>query len=305
MGKIAFVFPGQGAQYPGMGRELYELSQAAKEVFDCAEKIRPGVSERCFRGPKEELDRTINTQPCVFCVGMAAAGALREAGVIPDMTAGFSLGEIPALTYAKALTCEEAFSLVCARASRMQACAEAKHGAMAAVLGLADEAVEALCGQYAELYPVNYNCPGQVVIAGREESVVQAAEAAREMGGKAVRLAVNGAFHSPYMASAAKMLADDLNGLHFGKTCIPVYANATGQIYGENIGEMLRVQLRRPVLWQKTIENMAADGADTFIETGPGRVLGGLIRKILPDAALLHVQDAKSLKETIEKMNGV
>ena len=168
MGKIAFLFSGQGAQYPGMGKSLCEASEAAKAVFDLADSIRSNTSAQCFSGTKEELSRTENTQPCVYCVDLAAAEALKASGIVPDVAAGFSLGEVAALTFCGVLTPEDGFRLVCKRASFMDEAAERTNGGMAAVLKLSDERVEELCAAHPGTYPVNYNCPGQVSVAGKD-----------------------------------------------------------------------------------------------------------------------------------------
>ncbi|MCL2678120.1 MAG: ACP S-malonyltransferase, partial [Clostridiales bacterium] len=203
MAEIAFVFSGQGAQYPGMGRELYECSPAAKMLFEAAGRIRPGTSRQCFEGTKEELSQTVNTQPCVFTVSLAAAAALKERGVIPQALAGFSLGELSALAFARVLPLSKAFGLVCRRAREMQACAEERESAMAAVIGLKDKVVEEACREFAGVFPVNYNCPGQIVLAGEKEGLALACAAIKKLGGAVRPLAVNAAFHTPLMAGAA------------------------------------------------------------------------------------------------------
>ena len=190
MGKIAFVFSGQGAQYSGMGKSLYEASPAAKAVFDTAEQLRPGTIAQCFESPVEELSITKNTQPCLFCVDLAAAAALREAGVTADAVAGFSLGEVAAVTFAGVFTAAEGFSLVVKRGEAMQAAAEAVDSAMAAVLKLENEKVEELCRMHQGVFPVNYNCPGQLVVAGLKSSLGAFIEDVAANGGKAVPLKV-------------------------------------------------------------------------------------------------------------------
>ena len=195
MGKIAFVFAGQGAQYSGMGQSLCEASPAAKAVFDAADKLRPGTSEQCFAGTAEELSITKNTQPCLYCVDLAAAKALEEAGVTPDYVAGFSLGEIAALSFAGVFSEEQGFDFVCKRAEAMQKAGEENPGAMAAVLKLKNEQVEELCAGFEKVWPVNYNCPGQLVCAGEKSQIEAFCGKVAEAGGKAVPLAEIGRAH--------------------------------------------------------------------------------------------------------------
>lgn len=299
---IAFVFSGQGAQYSGMGKELYEASAAARQVFDLADSIRPGTSKQCFEGSEGELGITANTQPTLFCVDLAAARALREAGVKPDLAAGFSLGEIAALTYAGVFDDAAGFSFVCERAKAMQKAAEKSPGAMAAVLKLNNDQVEKLCNGFSHVYPVNYNCPGQLVVAGKKEQMDDFCTAVAEAGGKAVPLKVSGGFHSPFMDSASEKLASLLQGMKPGEAEIPVYGNLDAQIYGENPQQRIIQQVNHPVRWQETIENMVKAGADTFIEVGAGKTLCGLIKKTVKGARVLNVQDAQSLEKTISEV---
>ncbi|MGN0969099.1 MAG: ACP S-malonyltransferase, partial [Oscillospiraceae bacterium] len=198
MGKIAFVFAGQGAQFAGMGRDLYERSAAARQVFDRVDAIRPDTSAQCFEGTDAELKETKNTQPCMFAVEMAAAAALTDAGIRADMTAGFSLGELAALTYSGAADLETGFKLVWRRGEWMQKASEQEPTAMAAVLKLTNEQVEELCSQFKQVYPVNYNCPGQVSVSGAEAEMPAFSAAVKAAGGRAVPLKVRGAFHSPF-----------------------------------------------------------------------------------------------------------
>ena len=295
MGKIALVFSGQGAQYPGMGKELFEASEAAKAVYEMADAVRPGTSAQCFAGRQEELNTTINTQPCVFAADLAAAKAVVELGIRPDCVAGFSLGEIAAAGFAGMLSEREAFELVCRRAELMNAAAEQNKGAMAAVLKLEAGKVEEICGRFQEAWPVNYNCPKQTVAAASEAVIDELCAAVKAEGGKGVRLAVSGAFHSPYMQSAADGLRDYLAEKELRAPEIPVYANATAQPYGENAGELLCRQCASPVLWQKTLENMAEEGVDTFIEVGVGKTLTGLVKKTLPQAKVYKVENKEDL----------
>lgn len=300
MGKIAFVFSGQGAQYPGMGESLCGISPAAKEVFALADSLRPGTSAQCFSGTAEELAVTKNTQPCVYCVDLAAAKALEEAGIRPDFAAGFSLGEVAALTFGGVFTPEAGFDFVCRRAQAMQQAAEDNPGAMAAVLKLSNEKVEALCGEFSQVWPVNYNCPGQLVVAGDPEQLGAFQAKVKEAGGRAAPLAVSGGFHSPLMESAAGKLLEALGEIPLGKPSLPIYANATAQPYEGDMGALLVRQVKSPVRWQETIEALAAEGADTFFECGPGRTLCGLIKKTVKTAKAYQVQDAETLQAALE-----
>ena len=227
MGKIAFVFSGQGAQYSGMGKALYASSPAAKAVFDMADSIRPGTSKQCFEGSMEELTQTVNTQPCVFAVDLAAARALAERGIQPDCVAGFSLGEIAALAFAGVLSDEEAFRLVCKRGELMDKAARENPGAMVAVLKLTSAQTEELCQRFEKTYPVNYNSPAQTVVATTTENADAFCLAVKAAGGIAKVLPVSGAFHSPFMADAAAGLAEYMQSVTFNKPKITIYSDYT------------------------------------------------------------------------------
>lgn len=299
MGKIAFVFAGQGAQYQGMGKSLYESSAAAKAVFDLADQLRPGTSAQCFAAPAEELSVTKNTQPCLYCVDLAAARALEERGVHAEFAAGFSLGEVPALTFAGVFGEKDGFDFVCKRAQAMQQAAEENPGAMAAVLKLSNQQVEELCGQFSKVWPVNYNCPGQLVVAGEAAQLAEFQVKVKEAGGRAAPLAVSGGFHSPFMESAAGQLKAALTGTAFGAGRMPVYANFTAKPYGEDPAGLLVNQVKNPVRWQETVEALVEQGVDTFIECGPGKTLCGLIKKTNKAVRAFPVQDAESLEAAL------
>ncbi len=301
MGRLALVFAGQGSQYTGMGKSLCEVSPAASAVFAMADAVRPGTSEQCFAGGKEELSLTVNTQPCVFAADLAAAAALREAGVSPDYVAGFSLGEVPALAFGGYLSDEDAFRYVCRRGEAMDQCARESKGAMLAVLSLSAATVEEICQTVSGAWPVNYNCPGQIVVACEEERVDALTAAAKSAKGKAIRLAVSGAFHSPLMEGAAAALAEEYSSLTLSTPAIPVIANQTARPY-EGAAQMF-AQVHSPVRWQETIEYCLAQGVDTFIEVGPGKTLSGLIAKISKEVSVLRVEDGETLRETLQSLN--
>ena len=303
MGKLALVFPGQGAQYGGMGHELYKGSPAARAVFEMADAVRPGTSGQCFSGTAEELAVTENTQPCLYCVDLAAAAALQEAGVRPELLAGFSLGELSALAFSGAMSYEDAFRLVCRRGEHMHRASQGGSAAMAAVLKLDDETVMELCARFPNVYPVNFNSPGQVVVSGEAGALTAFRQLVAEAGGKAMMLKVSGGFHSPFMATAFDAFLNDLEGYEFKTPDVPVYANVTAQPYAGDLKRLLAEQIVSPVWWQKTVENMIKDGADTFIEVGPGKVLSGLIRRISGEVRVLNVEDTESLNKTVAEVS--
>lgn len=305
MGKIAFVFPGQGAQYPGMGMEFNTNIYGGEKVFDAAEKVKPGIKELCFNGSKEDLAITSNTQPCMFTVEMAAAQALANKGIKADVTAGFSLGELAALTYSGVFSLETGLELVCRRGELMRQAAESKNTGMAAVLKLSNEEVEKICEGFDEVYPVNYNCTGQVSVAGVAENMKDLIAKVKEAGGKAIPLKVSGGFHSPFMDDAAASFGEILENVEFNSPEIPVYSNYSGKLYGEDFKNILRNQINNPVRWNDIIENMIADGVDVFIEVGPGNTLSSMIKRINSEVFTANVENAETLADTAEKLNAM
>lgn len=302
MSKIAFLFAGQGAQYVGMGRDLYESVPAAKEVFDLGESRRPGTLATCFEGPGEALTRTENTQPSLFLVDLACARALSAAGVMPDAVAGFSLGEIPALAFTGVLSDADAFDTVVLRGNTMQTCGERHPGGMAAVMKLPPEEVERIAATFNCIYPVNYNCPGQIACAGAAGEIDAFCDAVKAAGGRAVKLAVSGAFHTPFMADATDALRRHLSGLALSAPKIPLYSDYTADLYpgdSEKIAETIAEQASRSVRWETIIRRMADTGIDTFIEVGAGATLSKLVSRTLTDVQILHVENAETLRETL------
>ncbi len=280
----AFVFPGQGAQFSGMGKDLYESNPVARDMFEKANEILGfRITDIMFEGDAEALRQTKVTQPAVFLHSVILAKTL-ESEMTPDMTAGHSLGEFSALVAAGALTFEDGLRLVSARAQAMQKACELKPSTMAAVLALPDDVVEGICNEVdGVVVCANYNCPGQLVISGEVEAIDKACEKALAAGAKrALKLAVSGAFHSPCMEPARTELAEAIEKTPFHKPMCPVYQNVDAKPHTDpaEIKANLVAQLTAPVRWTQTIQNMIADGADEFIEIGPGKVLQGLISKI-------------------------
>ncbi len=283
----SFVFPGQGAQFSGMGKELYETSALAKELFEKANDILGfRITDIMFEGTDEELRQTKVTQPAVFLHSVISALCMGDE-FRPDMVAGHSLGEFSAMVASGALTFEDGLELVYARAMAMQKACEMQPSTMAAIIGLDDETIESICAEVTEggniVVAANYNCPGQVVISGSIEGIKLACEKLTEAGAKrALSLSVGGAFHSPLMEPAKEELAAAIKATEFHTPQCPIYQNvdALPHTNPEEIKANLIAQLTSPVRWTQSVRNMIADGADSFTECGPGNVLTGLIRKI-------------------------
>ncbi len=305
--KRAFLFSGQGAQYPGMMKDIAQASEAARRVFEFADRtLGRAVSDLCFSGTPEELRLTHNTQPCVLAADLAAYAAITEAGISADAVAGFSLGEYAAMIAANVMKTEDVFPLIQHRADYMQEAVTDGEGAMAAIMKLTGEEVKDLCKE-AEGYviPANYNCPGQIVISGETKAVDRIIELAKERKIRAVKLAVSAPFHCGMMAPAAERLIAPLNGISLKRADVPIYMNvdAMPEKDPQRIREKLITQAKSPVYWEQTIRNMYQDGTDTFIELGPGNTLSGFVKKTLGDGVkICHVTDLETLKETINNV---
>ena len=280
MGKIAFVFSGQGDQFPGMGKDFYEKYPIAAKVYDMCENQRPGTLVQCFEGSEDELKETKNTQPCLFAMELAASSVLLEKGITPSAVAGFSLGEVVAATVSGIFDNETGFRLVCKRGELMQREAERFDTSMAAVIKMTPEQVREICEKYSDVYPVNFNCPGQITVSGLSSQMAEFFADVKTAGGRAIPLKVKGAFHSPFMKEAANAFAKELAQAEIKKKTVTLYSNMTAEPYTDDVVGMLSKQIESPVLWEKIIRNMIDDGIDTFIEIGPGKTLTNMIKKI-------------------------
>lgn len=302
MGKIAFVFAGQGSQYAGMGKSLYDSDEKIKNFYDECELLRSNTIKQAFYGTEDELKKTVNTQPCMYLAEIAAAMALNGKGVFADGCAGFSLGEISALAYSGAYSYADGFQIVTKRAQFMDNAAKKHDTAMAAVLKLDAKTVSEAVKKHDRLYAVNYNCPSQTVVSGLAKSVESFKDEVSKLGGKVIPLKVSAAFHSPFMSEASENFGKSLEDFDIKQPEIPVYSNVTAKVYGENIAATLKEQIKSPVMWQKIIENMISDGFTDFIEIGPGKTLRGLITKISKDVNVYSAADAESIEKTVSEV---
>jgi [acyl-carrier-protein] S-malonyltransferase len=306
--KIAFVFPGQGSQYVGMGKEICEQYPIARKVYRQGdEQLDRLLSQLCFYGPEEELRLTANTQPAILITSAAILKVLELEGIRPDYTAGHSLGEYTALVAAGSLTIPEAVRLVRQRGIFMQEAVPPGQGTMAAIIGLSIAEVQAVCAEIAGdgaevVEPANFNCPGQVAIAGYVGAVQRAMELAKERGAKrVVNLSVSGPFHSSLLQPASCRLAEVLEEVLISRPWVPVVSNYTAGFTDDpqEIKENLVNQVCHAVLWQHSIEKLLAEGVTSFIEIGPGKVLSGLIKKIDKDVEMYNIEDRESLTKTV------
>lgn len=302
-GRIAFVFPGQGSQEVGMGKSLADNYPVAADIFKRADAaLGFSLSKLCFEGPEEELSLTINTQPALYTVSAAALEVVKEHGVWPCFVAGHSVGEYAALYAADVFSFEDGLKLVRRRAEVMNAAAKSRPGAMAAVLGLDEESVRALvreAGSAGVICAANFNSPIQTVVSGEGAAIDNAESLAKERGAKRfVRLNVSGGFHSPLMADAAAELKAALSEVPMHDPAVPIIANYTGSFEPtvEEIRTNLARQITGSVLWTESVRRMAVEGAEVFVELGPGKVLAGLIKKIIPDVEVFSVGDKESME---------
>ncbi len=311
MPKIAFLFPGQGSQYAGMGRELVERFPCAERIFEEADRsLGFSLSKLCFEGPGEELQLTSNTQPAILAVSVAAGEVLRERGIRPAFVAGHSLGEYSALVFARSLRLQDALQLVRKRGQYMQEAVPVGRGAMAALLGIEPALVEKICQEVAQdgtVSAANINSPGQIVIAGDAAAVGRAVEAAKRRGAKrAMMLNVSAPFHCALMKPAAKRLARDLDALEVADAEVLLVTNVDAKLVSSApvIRESLKRQVTAAVQWEASMRLLRAQGVEIFVEVGPGKVLSGLLRQIDREAACLQAENITSMNEVFARLNG-
>jgi len=304
MKRISFIFPGQGSQYVGMGREFYDNFKVAKEVFEEADDmLHFSISALCFQGPEETLKLTENTQPAILTASIAALRVFQtEKGMNPELTAGHSLGEYSALVASGAITFVDAVQTVRLRGKFMQEAVPVGEGAMAAILGMGRDQVEELCQEVSSgevLSPANFNCPGQIVIAGHTKAVHRAIEGVKQKGKKGVLLPVSAPFHSPLMKAAGDRLEKELEKISIKDLKVPVVTNVEAEINTskDRVKPLLIAQVSNPVRWEESIRKMIHEGIEQFLEVGPGKVLSGLMKRIDSQVETGNIEDLQSLKK--------
>ena len=308
--KIAYIFPGQGTQVVGMGKDLYEKYEEVRDVYKKIDtSLNESVENITFNSSQEELNQTKNTQIAIYTMSMAIAEILRENGIKPEALAGLSLGEYSALTCANVLSIEEGAKIVKIRGNLMQDLVPAGNWSMAAIIGLEDEIVEEACSKVEEGFvrAVNYNCPGQVVVSGERDAVLRAMEIAKEMGArKAIELKTSGPFHTEKLQDASNALKKELEKIIFNKFEIPVIKNLNGEVYNEsdNMVDVLSNHVINPVKFRKSIETMLSMGIDTFVEVGSGKTLSGFVKKVCKEkgveANVLNIENVETLENSLK-----
>ena len=313
MSKVAFIFPGQGAQYVGMGRELAgQVPSVARRFQQMNELLGFDLTQLCWEGPEEELKKTANQQPAILAFSLACLELLTEQGIKPDVVAGLSLGEYSALVAAGVLTFEEAVPLVRKRGTYMQEAVPVGMGGMAAVLGLSNDQVDQICADASaqtglHVEGANYNCPGQIVISGHTEAVAHAMELASAAGGKTVKLSVTAPFHSKLLVRAGEMLAGALDEIVLQDARVPVVANVTADYVTDAgaIRGLLIEQVSKPVRWEESIRRLIGDGVETFIEVGPSKALSSFMKKIDRSVRVFNIEDAQTLGKVLDSVGRV
>lgn len=310
--KIAYLYPGQGTQVVGMGKDLYEKYEEVRKVYKIAgEALGESVEEITYNLSQEELNETKNTQIAIYVMSMAITELLKKEGITAEMSAGLSLGEYSALTYANAIKLEEGVKIVRKRGILMQNLAPKGNWAMSAIIGLEDEKVKEACTKVDNGFvkAVNYNCPGQVVISGEREAVLKAMEISKELGArKVIELKTSGPFHTEKLIEASKELKKELEKLSFNKLNTEVVKNADGKPYkaGDNMVEILSNHVIKPVMFRKSLETMLDEGADTFIEVGPGKTLSGFAKKVCKEkgveANVFNIESVETLENVLENI---